>query len=402
MSSNHPGPPRGDSSRGGEPRDSRDTGDDRPPPGPPGTLRIGSIAGTGVYVSSSWFVVAALIALLMAPRVEQVQPGLGPWKYVAGLAFAVVLYGSVLLHEASHALMARRYGYPVTSISLNFLGGMTAVDGEAREPRHEFMIAVVGPLTSIAVGLGALALGFVTPDGLLLMAVEALAGANLLVGLINLVPGLPLDGGRVLKSVVWGLSGNMHRGTIAAGWGGRAAAVLVLGWPLWQLEVRDQRPDVLDLVLTFVVALFLWSGATAAMASARLRRRLPSLVAGNLARRTLTVPEDLPLAEAVRRAQEAQAGSIVTVSGSGAPVGIVSEAALLATPEERRPWVAVSTVARTADLGLRLPAMIGGEDLIVAISRHPAAEYLVVDDDGGIYGVLATADVDRAFRAANR
>ena len=154
-------------------------------------------------------------------------------------------------------------------------------------------------------------------------------------------------------------------------------------------------------MLTFVVALFLWSGATAAMGSARLRSRLPSLVARNLARRTLTVPEDLPLSEAVRRAQEAEAGSIVTVTGSGQPVGIVSEAALLATPEDRRPWVAVSTVARAADQGLRLPVAIGGEELILAISRHPAAEYLLVEEDGGIFGVLTTADVDRAFRAAH-
>jgi len=369
---------------------------------PPGTLRIGSIAGTGVYVSSSWFLVAALIAYVLAPRVEETQPGLGLWKYVAGLAFAVVLYGSVLLHEASHALMARRYGYLVSSISLNFLGGVTAVDGEAREPRHELMIAIVGPLTSLAVGAGALGLWFLTPEGLLRMAVAGLAGANLLIGLINLVPGLPLDGGRVLKAAVWSASGNRHRGTIAAGWGGRAAAVLVLAWPWARYELSDAGPDILDIALSFVVALFLWSGATAAMSSAQLRRRLPALVARNLARRTLTVPEDLPLAEAVRRAQDAEAGSIVTVTGAGRPVGIVSEAALLATPEARRPWVPVSTVARTADEGLTLSAALGGEDLIVAISRHPAEEYLLLEEDGGIYGVLATADVDRAFRAAQR
>ena len=126
--------------------------------------------------------VAGLIAVIMAPRVEQVQPGLGAWKYVAGLAFAVVLYLSVLLHEASHAVMARRYGFPVHSITLHFLGGMTAIEGEARTPRQEFVIAVVGPLTSLAVGAAAVGLWFVTPDGLLLMAVEGLAAANLLVG----------------------------------------------------------------------------------------------------------------------------------------------------------------------------------------------------------------------------
>ena len=373
-----------------------------PEPRPPGTLRIGSVAGTPVYVQSSWFLVAILIAVLMAPRVDQVEPGLGFGKYVAGLAFAVVLYGSVLLHEVSHALMARKFGYPVSSIQLNFLGGLTAVEGEARSPRHEALIAVVGPLTSIAVGIGAIGLLVVTPDGLLRMAVEGLVGANLLVGVINLVPGLPLDGGRVLKALVWGASGSPHRGTIAAAWGGRVAAVAVLAWPWAQFEFLNEKPTLVDFVLTFVIALFLWSGASAAMGSARLRSRLPSLVARNLARRTLTVPEDLPLSEAVRRAQEAEAGSIVTVTGSGQPVGIVSEAALLATPEDRRPWVAVSTVARAAEQGLRLPVAIGGEELILAISRHPAAEYLLVEEDGGIFGVLTTADVDRAFRAAHR
>ena len=372
------------------------------PERPPGTFKVGTIAGSDVLVSSSWFLVAGLIAIVMAPRVEEVSPGLGLGKYVAGLAFAVVLYLSVLLHEASHAVMARRFGFPVTSITLHFLGGMTAIEGEARRPREEFWIAVVGPITSVLVGVGAVALWFVTPDGLLRMAVEGLAGANLLVGVLNLVPGLPLDGGRVLKSAVWGLSGNMHRGTIVAGWGGRITAVAVLGWPLLQMQVTGTPPALLDFALAFIVAAFLWSGSTAAMTSARLRRKLPQLVARDLARRTLAVPDDLPLAEAVRRAQQAEAGSIVTVTGGGHPVGVVNEAALLATPEDRRPWVAVSTVARTLDDGLSLPATITGEDLILAISRTPAAEYVLLEEDGSIYGVLATADVDRAFRAAAR
>ena len=107
-----------------------------------------------------------------------------------------------------------------------------------------------------------------------------------------------------------------------------------------------------------------------------------------------------PLAEAVRRARDAQAGSMITVTSSGVPVGIVSEAALDATPEERRPWVATSAVARSLDDGLRLPAAIAGEDLVTAISRHPAVEYLLVEEDGSVFGVLTTADVDRAFRGA--
>ena len=233
------------------------------PERPPGTFRIGSVAGSDVLVTSSWFVVAGLIAFVMAPAVEETAPGLGAWKYVAGFAFAIVLYLSVLLHEASHALMAKRYGFPVTSITLHFLGGMTAIEGESRRPREEFMIAVVGPLTSIAVGVAAGALYLVTPDGLLLLAVGGLAGANLLVGVLNLVPGLPLDGGRVLRSGVWKLTGSMHTGTIVAGWGGRVTAVVALAYPLLMEALLDTRADMVDFVLAVVIALFLWSGATA-------------------------------------------------------------------------------------------------------------------------------------------
>jgi Zn-dependent protease/CBS domain-containing protein len=366
---------------------------------PPGTLRIGRVQGVDVLVRSSWLVVALLIAVLLAPRIEQVQPNLGALKYVAGVAFAILLYLSVLLHEISHAVMAQRYGLGVRSISLHFLGGATEIDSEARTPGQEFKVAVVGPLTSIAVGVAALMLLFVVPDGLLRLAVEGLAGANLIVGVLNLVPGLPLDGGRVLRAAVWKSTGNMHRGTIVAAWGGRVAAVLVLLWPVAMILFLDLEPDIFDYLIAVVIASFLWSGATASIVSARIRRRLPDLKARPLARRVIAVPADLPVSEAVRRAQESGAGAIVVHEGDERLSGVVSEAALLATPEDRRAWVPVSSVARTMEEGLVLPADIVGEDLVRAMSRKPAEEYVLVEEDGSIYGVLTTADVDRAFEA---
>jgi Zn-dependent protease len=381
-----------DESRGPAPR----------PTYPPGTLRIGSIRGVDVLVRSSWLLVALLIAFLLAPRVEQVQPGLGALKYVAGVAFAVLLYLSVLLHEISHALMAQRYGLGVRSISLHFLGGATEIDSETRTPGQEFKVAVVGPLTSIAIGIVALLLLLVVPDGLLRLAVEGLAGANLIVGVLNLVPGLPLDGGRVLRAAVWKGSGNMHRGTIVAAWGGRVAAILVLAWPLVARVALGARPDLFDYLMAFIIASFLWSGATASLLQARIRRRLPSLKARPLARRVVAVPADLSVSEAVRRAQDGGAGAIVMHSGDDRLSGIVSESALLATPDDRRPWVPVSSVARTLEDGLVLDADIAGEDLIRAMSHTPAEEYVLVEVDGTIYGVLATADVDRAFEEGAR
>src|SRR5262249_35474627 len=158
----------------------------------------------------------------------------------------VILYGSVLLHEAAHAYVAKHYGYPVGPITLHFLGGATAIEAEARRPRDEFWIAVVGPLTSLAVGGVGLLLLLLNPSGLLEMAVAGLPGANLSVAALNRVPGLPLDGGRVLKSIVWGISGNVHRGTIVAGWVGRVVAVLVVLWPFSQQSLIGSRAAGLD------------------------------------------------------------------------------------------------------------------------------------------------------------
>jgi Zn-dependent protease/CBS domain-containing protein len=360
---------------------------------------VGSIGGVDVYVRASWLLVAVMIAVLLAPKVEDTEPGLGALKYVAGLAFAVLLYLSVLLHEMSHALMAKHFGLPVRSISLQFLGGMTEIEGEAATPGQEFKIAVVGPLTSLAVGLVALLAALATPDGLTDLAFKGLAYANLVVGVLNLVPGLPLDGGRVLRAAVWKVAGNMHRGTIVAAWCGRIVAVAALLWPMYERVVLDLRPDLFDYFLAAIVAGFLWSGATSSMISAHIRRRLPSLKARPLARRVVSVPADLPVSEAVRRAQEAGAGGIVLQTADGTLAGVVSEAALLATPEDRRPWLPVSAVARTLTDGLVLPVDIVGEDLVRAMARTPASEYVLVEQDGSVYGLLSTTDVDSAFEA---
>lgn len=377
--------------------DDRATGG--PAPRPPGTIKVGSIAGSDVLVSRSWFLVAGLIAVITAPAIEEAEPGLGGLKYVAGLMLAVLLYLSVLAHEASHAYMARRFGLPVSHITLQFFGGMTHIEGEPESPRQEFWVSVVGPLSSLLVAGVAYLAYQVASDGLIGLAFSGLAYANVFVGIVNLVPGLPLDGGRILKAVVWGATGDTFRGTIVAAWGGRIVALLALGWPFLIAALFDSKPSTIDFIFAGVISIFLWSGATHALESARVRSRLPYLVARDLARRTLTVPGDLPLAEAVRRAQEVQAGSIVTVTSSGIPVGVVNETALLSVPEDRRAWVPVSSVARTLEVGLQLPAGIGGEELIRAISARPAGEYLLLDTDGSIFGVLATADVDRAFRA---
>src|SRR3954451_15124796 len=246
--------------------------DDRPGRGstrrPPGTFKVGAIAGSDVLVTSAWFLIAGLIAVITAPAIEKAEPGLGALKDVGGLALAVLLYLSVLVHEASHAYVARSYGLPVSHITLQFFGGMTSIEGEPDTPKQEFWVSVVGPLSSLAVALVAFLASLVAPGGLIGLALSGLAWTNLFVGIVNLVPGLPLDGGRILKAVVWGATGDTHRGTIAAAWVGRVVALLAIGWPLLTAQVLGGKPTVVDFVFAGVISIFLWSGASQALESA--------------------------------------------------------------------------------------------------------------------------------------
>jgi Zn-dependent protease len=361
---------------------------------------LGTVSGIDVTVSNSWFLIVLLIAIIMAPQIETVAPDIGAGKYVAGVAYAVLLYGSVLLHEISHALAARTFNMPVLSINLHFLGGATEIDGEAQTPWREFAIAIVGPLTSLAVGGVLLGVGLALDPGLLRFTALSLAIANLIVGALNLVPGLPLDGGRVLQSAVWAATRDRTTGIVVAGWGGRIAAIAVLAYPTILVPALGFEPSVFTYVIAFMVAAFLWSGATHALAVAKVRGKLPALQARLLARPAIGVPADLPLAEAIRRAQEANAGSVVIVSHDGRASGIVNEAAVISTPPDRRPWLPVGDLARRLEEGLSLSADLSGEPLLRAMNRVPASEYVLVEADGSIYGVLASKDVDAAFRAA--
>ncbi|MFI1563476.1 site-2 protease family protein [Streptomyces sp. NPDC020490] len=406
----HPAAPHPTGTGSRTPAHSAGGGVKNPPPQRPeprGGLLMGRPFGVPVYVAPSWFLVAALITWVFGGQLERVLPELGAARYLVSLFFAVAFYASVLVHELAHTVAALRFKLPVRRIQLQFFGGVSEIEKEAETPGREFVLAFVGPLLSLVLaGVFYLAMQPVEPGTVPGVLLAGLMVSNLIVAVFNLLPGLPLDGGRMLRAVVWKITGKPMSGTVAAAWVGRALAVSVLiGLPLLtqsgalgsNAEDNVGMDTVTDALLAAILAAIIWTGAGNSLRMARLREHLPELRARNLTRRAVPVETDTPLSEALRRANAAGARALVVVDPDGTPLSLVREAAIVGVPEHRRPWVAVSGLAQELTDGMRVSAELAGEDLLDALRATPATEYLVVEETGEIYGVLSAADVERAF-----
>ncbi|MGW1378697.1 site-2 protease family protein [Streptomyces sp. NPDC002446] len=384
-----------------------------PPPdkkGSGGGILMGRPFGVPVYVAPSWFLVAALITWVFGGQLERVLPELGAARYLVSLFFAVAFYASVLVHELAHTVAALRFKLPVRRIQLQFFGGVSEIEKETETPGREFVLAFVGPLLSLVLaGVFYAGMHTVEPGTVPGVLLAGLMISNLIVAVFNLLPGLPLDGGRMLRAVVWKITGNPMSGTVAAAWVGRALAVAVLiGLPLLTHTgaLGNARPEIggadslTDALLAAILAAIIWTGAGNSLRMARLRERLPDLTARTLTRRAVPVETATPLSEALRRANDAGARALVVVDPQGTPTALVREAAIVGVPDHRRPWVPVGTLAQDLKDGMRVSAELAGEDLLEYLRATPATEYLVVEETGEIYGVLSTADVERAFVSA--
>lgn len=366
-----------------------------------GRLVIARPFGVPVDVTPAWFLVAALITWGFAATVDRAVPGLGAWRYAVSAAFAVLLYLSVLVHELSHTVVALRAGLQVRRISLHVLGGVSEIDRPAATPAREAGIALAGPLVSLLLAAAGYAVGELLDPGTVgRLLARAVMLSNLLVGLFNLLPGLPLDGGRVLSAAVWRATGRRHTGTVVAGWLGRGVALLLLGVPFLVAMREDGATSLVDALWAAILGAFIWVGASQAILQGAVQQRLPRVTARRLTRRAIPVTAALPLGEALRQAESAGARGLVVVDAEGGPIGLVSEHRVRQIPVERRPWVSVGDLSRRLEPGLRLDADLAGESLVTAMTANPASEYLVVEPDGAVYGMLATADVEQALARA--
>jgi len=380
-------------------RGTADSGQPAPDRPPRRDSRLGIVVarpfGIPVYISPYWLLFAVVLVVMYANSAEANLTSTQS-RYIVAAAFVLLLYVSVLVHELAHCVVARGFGLPVRRVLLYPLGGYSEIEQEPASPGREALISVAGPVVSLAIaGIGYL-MAKAIPPGLAHQLVAQLFFANLVVGIFNLLPGLPLDGGRIFRAGVWKITGRQVAATMTAAWAGRVLAIILVALAL--LSQRNPNSFFSIYWLWFlVIAGFIWIQSTQAIRAAKIRERLPMVNARALGRRALPVSASLPLAEAVRRAQAAGARALVVVDHEGTPTALVSESAVQATPEERRPWIDVGSLARSLTSEMVLSANLSGMDLIKAVQQAPASEYLLIEPSGQVFGVLAAADLDLAF-----
>jgi hypothetical protein len=302
-----------------------------------------------------------------------------------------LLFGvCVLAHEIGHTAISLALGHQVRRVILFALGGASEMVAEPERARDELLIAGSGPLVSLAIA-GLTWIGYAaTPAGSVPgVMLGLLCWSNLLLAAFNLLPGLPLDGGRLLRAAACAFGARPPAATRVAGWSGRAVAVAVA---VAGIIAQSATGGVAAGLFTLALAAYLWVAATQSLRYAKVLDQLPGVSVQTLLRPGMFVPDDLSVGEALRRAWDAHARGLVLLDATSQPSAIVDEALIGSVPPQQRPWVPVSTVARPLEPGLVLPEDIDAAELLRRIQATPSREYLVVRPDGSAAGILAARD----------
>ena len=369
----------------------------RPQRRAPQTIQVARVRGVPVVVSPSWLLIGALLTFIYGPLVRAIVPDLSkPTSYLVALGFAVLFALCILAHELGHTLVSIALGYSVRRVVLFLLGGLSEIEGEPRRARDELLISAAGPLVSVLL-TGVFIGGYVlSPDDSIVGVLTLLlAYSNGLLAVFNLLPGLPLDGGRLLRAGVWGFGAKPTTGTFVAGWTGR---VLAIGLAASGLLIDRTSAGFTSGLLTLVLAAYLWSGASQAIKVADLLRTLPQVRIADLLRPGMLVPSDLSVSEALDRLWRFQARGLVLTDSADRPNAIVDELRIGAVPMNRRAWTPVHEVSRALEPGLIVPVDIAASDLLDRMQATPAHEYLAVDADGRPAGIIAAVDFARRLQ----
>ena len=362
-----------------------------------GSLRLGRLLGIPIEVNVTWFLVFALVALSLATQVfPQWQPGLSPMAYwLMGAATALTFFSCLLAHEMAHSLMSRRFGQPVERITLFLFGGVSESHSEMKSPKAEFWIAIVGPLTSLL--LGALFFGSAlwahstgAPTALE-SALTWLAIGNVGVAVFNLLPGFPLDGGRVFRAAVWAWTKDLKKATRWASFGGKAFAAILMGVGLARLFSGAWFGGFWLLFLGWMI----FQAAQGTYLQLVLTQALNRVAVSQLmVREPLTLDPDMTLRSAVDYYFIARPYSSYPVVVGDRVIGMLGRAQVKAIPKEQWDTLTVGEAMVPIEwLPVLTPDMGVGEALPLLLKDGRGR--LPVVAHGRLVGLLSQTDVIR-------
>jgi Zn-dependent protease/CBS domain-containing protein len=360
--------------------------------------RVGRVVGIEVRVDSSWVVVALLITYSMYLRASVLYPQLSGTGAVAlGIVATVLLFGSVLVHELAHALVSQARGIRVQDVTLFLFGGATRARVESRGPGDEFLIAAVGPLTS---GLLAALFGIVAGLGRNVLSVPLagtlgyLAWTNLLLAGFNLVPGFPLDGGRLLRAGIWKATGSLPRATRVASLSGQGVGWLLVaagvGWLL--------AGDLAGGIWFAFIGWFLVQAARASYQELQLRELLRGVEAEEvMAADLVRIPPELSLQAAVDDYFMRYDHGGFPVEEQGRTVGLLTLRGVRRVPREQ--WPSRRVREHMAPLGDQVVVAPDARmDAVLAKLEDGDAGRVLVVQDGEVVGIITPTDLTRWLR----
>jgi len=362
-----------------------------------GSITLGEILGIAIRLHSSWFLIAALVTWSLAGGYfPQEYPGWAAATYwIVGAVTAILFFASVLLHELGHSVLALREKVPVRSITLFIFGGVAQISREPPTAGAEFRIAIAGPLTSLALaGLFGLLKVAVPGDAVLAAPAAYLARINLGLALFNLIPGFPLDGGRVLRSLLWGLGANFRSATRWASWAGRGVAFLFILAGVGQMFLGG----FLNGLWIAFIGWFLNNAAESSYQQVVLRDTLAGVTAADvMSRECLTVPSDLPLDRLVEDHVLSAGRRCFFIADSGDLQGLITLHNIKAVPSDRRDGFTASQVMTPVDALFRARP---DEDLLSLLQRMDEADVnqVPVMDNGHLLGVITREHLLRYMR----
>lgn len=352
-------------------------------------LVVARIGGVPVQIGASWLLLAAVITYLVGSG----APELGTTAYVVGVAYAVSLLISVLVHEGAHAGVAHALGLPVHRVVADLWGGHTAYDARLSTPAKAAAIAVVGPLANGALALVAWLASLAVTADVPSRILFGIAFVNLLLAVFNLLPGLPLDGGQLVDALVWRLTGQREKGLIAAGWTGRVVTVGVLLWFVVRPLVLGSSPSLTSIIWMGLIAAFMWQGATAAIRTGQARQMLGR---GTVAQ----VVQPVPVLHStdVLEAAAATGGLAVIVDDAGRPISLVLPQDAATVPRDL--WVStpVSALARVQPQEW-IADTRRDEDLtaVVTAIQEAKSQVVVAVEEGRVLGLVTVEAVNAAI-----